>query len=496
VQASADLTRAARAQDLAAAEPLERALRCWRGTPFADAAPCALLDDEAQRLSEVRVSLVDDYYVARLEEGASSEIVADLGRLVVEHPLRESLWASLITAQYRAGRQADALRSFEQLRTVLADTAGLSPSTRLQDLQAQVLAHDPTLASGRGERADARPSGAAATRGRGNLPVLATVRVDTDDRLGAAVDLVRHHRFVTLTGTGGAGKTRMAVEVGWSTIDDFDDGVWMIELAPIAHDDAVPAAVLSMLGVRASQAQTEADTPADLLVDWLRGRDLLLVLDNCEHVLNAVGSLGEVILSRCPSVKVVATSREPLGVAGERVHAVPMLDPEVDAVALFIDRAMAADSAFVARGRTTVRSSRTSADVSTDSRWRSSSPRHGSGRSRRPRSSRGSTTASRSSVEDHDRDSAATRRFWRRCSGRTSCSMTRSGQSSLGCPSSPVDSMRRPQTPSAATSTLPSARLSRSSPASSRSPSSSRDATETERGTAFLSHSANSPTSS
>ena len=105
---------------------LERALSLWRGAPFVDASPCAILDDEAQRFADLHIAILDDYYVAHLETGATSEVIADLSRLVADHPLRESLWSSLITAQYRAGRQADALRSFEELRRLLAETAGLS----------------------------------------------------------------------------------------------------------------------------------------------------------------------------------------------------------------------------------------------------------------------------------------------------------------------------------------------------------------------------------
>ena len=91
------------------------------------------------RFAELRIAILDEYYVAHLETGATSEVIADLSRLVADHPLRESLWSSLITAQYRAGRQADALRSFEELRRLLAETAGLSPSPQLQQLQTQVL---------------------------------------------------------------------------------------------------------------------------------------------------------------------------------------------------------------------------------------------------------------------------------------------------------------------------------------------------------------------
>src|SRR4051812_23397603 len=128
-----------------AADMYAEALAMWRGAPFTDAAPCSVLDDEAARLGELRQMITEDHFQALLDSGAGREIVADLSRATTQHPLRESLWAMLIVAQYRAGRQADALRSYEQMRAMLADSLGLDPSTELQDLQRRVLQHDPSL---------------------------------------------------------------------------------------------------------------------------------------------------------------------------------------------------------------------------------------------------------------------------------------------------------------------------------------------------------------
>ncbi len=128
-----------------AADTYSEALAMWRGEPFADAAPCSALDDESIRLGELRLVITENYFQSRLAAGADREVVADLSRAAAQQPLRERLWSMLITAQYRGGMQADALRSYEQMRALLADTVGLDPSSELQALQRRVLQHDPSL---------------------------------------------------------------------------------------------------------------------------------------------------------------------------------------------------------------------------------------------------------------------------------------------------------------------------------------------------------------
>src|SRR5262249_13228405 len=140
------------------------------------------------------------------------------------------------------------------------------------------------------------------------------------------------------TGTGGVGKTRFALEMAAMAADEFRDGVWMIELAPVAEPGAVALAVAATLSFQPHHGVTVVDA----LADWLRGRRLLLVLDNCEHVRAAVADLASAIVTRCPTVTVLATSREPLGVVGERVVPVAGLSTS-DAVRLFCDRISAAD---------------------------------------------------------------------------------------------------------------------------------------------------------
>lgn len=175
----------------------------------------------------------------------------------------------------------------------------------------------------------------------GNLPRSATEYVGRVDLLRSQAAQLASRRLVTLTGTGGVGKTRTAIEAGWLSVDAFPNGVWLVELAPIADSGAVVAGVASVLSVypQAGMSMLAA------IVDWLRGRRLLLILDNCEHVLGAAAELVSAVIAGCPSVTVLATSREPLGVAGERVVPIASLDA-AQAEELFRDRAQSADASL------------------------------------------------------------------------------------------------------------------------------------------------------
>ena len=327
-----------------AAEMYGEVLAMWRGVPFVDASPCSILDDEAGRLAELRLRIIEDRFQARLDSGAGRELVADLSRATSQHPLRESLWSMLITALYRAGLQADALRSYEEMRAMLADTLGLDPSSELQNLQRRVLQHDPSLlGADDSSNRDLDPDRGRQS-GHVNLPALATPLIDSDDQLGLASTLLHNHRQITLTGAGGVGKTRLAIELGWSRAGEFKAGVWLVELATVQNPDLVVAVVASTLSIRPQQGMSNVEA----ITDWLKNREVLLIIDNCEHLLDATRELVAALLARCPTVKVVVTSREPLGIGGERVHRVTTLDPDCDGLALFVDRASAADSSFVA----------------------------------------------------------------------------------------------------------------------------------------------------
>ena len=175
----------------------------------------------------------------------------------------------------------------------------------------------------------------------GNLPRLHDDGVGDLATLQARVSRLAQTRLVTLTGSGGVGKTRVAIEIGWLSVDEFRDGVWFFELAPIAEPEAVVVAAASLFSVQPEPGVRLVDS----VVDWCAGRRMLLIVDNCEHVLDPVVDLVSAIVDACPTVTIVATSREPLGLAGELVERVASLTTE-DGVELFIARAMAADTSF------------------------------------------------------------------------------------------------------------------------------------------------------
>jgi predicted ATPase/DNA-binding SARP family transcriptional activator/tetratricopeptide (TPR) repeat protein len=325
---------------VSAAGDLKAALDLWRGTPFADAGGAPFAAVQAARLEELRLGAVEDRADAELALGHAVAVAAELAPLVVEHPLRERLRGLLMRALAGCGRSAEALASYEEARRLLADELGTSPSEQLSSVHVAVL---------RGE--DVAPLRAAP-------PAQLTSFVGRADELGRVAGLLAAARLVTLTGPGGAGKTRLAVEVAARASGE----VCFVELAPIADGADVPRAVLGALGLRESgmlagpdrtaPAQTDA---ADRLAAALAGRDLLLVVDNCEHVVDDVARLVARLLGACPSLRVLATSREALGITGETLSPVPPLalppaeSPDAlayPAVRLFTDRAAAVVPGF------------------------------------------------------------------------------------------------------------------------------------------------------
>jgi predicted ATPase/DNA-binding SARP family transcriptional activator len=279
------------------------------------------------RLEEARLRLLEDELAARLALGATGEIVGELESLVAVQPLRERLWALLITALYRAGRQSDALAASRRVARLLSDELGVDPGPELVALERQVLAHDPALApAARSPAADRRV---------GNIPVPASPLAGRVDDLNALLEALDSNRLVTVVGAAGVGKTRLAVEAAGR--DTAPDGVWLVRLEgarttaelPIAIADAVP-------GVDGSRRDVATD---------LRGTDLLLLLDNCEHLTEGVAALVAAVLAAAPRTRVLATSQRPLGVDGELVFPLDPL-PEADAVTLFAQRAAERRTSF------------------------------------------------------------------------------------------------------------------------------------------------------
>ncbi|WP_018655953.1 BTAD domain-containing putative transcriptional regulator [Actinomadura flavalba] len=315
------------------ADALGRALALWRGPAFADVADAPFARAAAAHLAELRITAVEDCAQARLERGEHAALAAALAADVAAHPLRERLVGLHLRALYGAGRQSEALAAYERLRAALADELGLDPGPELVALHRAILTQDPALS-------------APAT---GNLPVHPTPLIGRDAALTDVRALLETDRLVTLAGPGGVGKTRLALAAAGAVPGE----VWFVELAALDRGADVAEAITAVLGLH-----DRADPPPpDRLVTALRGRRALLVLDNCEHVLDEVAGVVVRLLAGAPGVRVLATGREPLDVPGETVWSVPPLDvppPGADAaalaasgaVALFNERARAADRSF------------------------------------------------------------------------------------------------------------------------------------------------------
>ncbi|WP_428500653.1 BTAD domain-containing putative transcriptional regulator [Pseudonocardia sp.] len=302
-----------------AAAALRDALALWRGPAVPDLPP----GPDATRLDELRLDAREDLAEAELALPGGIP-VATLQQLAAEHPLRERLRGLLMRALHAAGRPAEALEEYEKVRRLLRAELGADPSPQLAEVHTSILrAEHP--APPRRRRAPAQLTSFVG-------------RAAELDRL-AALDATR---LVTIVGPGGMGKTRLAAEHA------ARDGCW-VDLAPLgpsAGRDAVAATVLAALGVRDSPTATATATgaPLDRLVAALVDQDLLLVLDNCEQVVAAAATLAREVLTACPGTRIVATSREPLGLTGETL--LP-LGPLPDAVRLFAERAAAVRPGFV-----------------------------------------------------------------------------------------------------------------------------------------------------
>jgi predicted ATPase len=295
------------------ADLLADALALWRGPPLPDFADTLFAQAAIARLEEQRLAAVEEHAEVRLALGEHSLLAGELGELVTRHPLRERLRAAHMLALYRAGRQAEAVGSYSELRRLLADNLGLDPGPGLAALYQAILEQAPGL-----QGVQAPPTLAA--RARTNIPATLTEIVG---RTAAATEiraLLDQRRLVTLTGPGGVGKTRLAVEASAQSAAAFPDGVWLAELAGAGA--RTPAdVVMAVLGIRDDGSMDSSD----LLAEALRTSRMLLILDNCEHLVDQVAKLAARLLQAAPALRILATSREPLMLAGEVVWTVPPL---------------------------------------------------------------------------------------------------------------------------------------------------------------------------
>ena len=304
---------------------LDDALGLWRGPPYGEFRDEEFALGDAVRLEELRLLALEERTDARLALGHHEEQVGELEALCAEHPLRERLRGQFMLALYRSGRQPEALRAFDTYRRLLAEELGLDPSPELRELEGRILRHDPTLATGRAAPGAPAPVATPVSSFVGREAEVAEVtrRLDTA-------------RLLTLTGPGGVGKTRLSLHVAAAVARRFSDGVVICELAAVADPEEVAPAVATALGIQ----QRPDRTVADSVVEVLRTREMLLVVDNCEHVVDAVASVVAPLVVTCPKVTLLATSRVRLAVDGEQVWPLRPL-PVWAAVELFWDRARA-----------------------------------------------------------------------------------------------------------------------------------------------------------
>ncbi|MFF5262992.1 BTAD domain-containing putative transcriptional regulator [Actinomadura viridis] len=320
-----------------AAGALREALRLWRGPALADV-PAPFAAGQAARLEELRAAATEDCAEAEIALGDHAAALPVLRDLVAAHPLRERARGLLMRALYGSGRQAEALEVFERTRTLLAEELGADPSAELAGVHLAILRGDPA------------PGGP-----RRHLPARLTSFVGREEELGRVGAMLAGRRLVTLLGPGGAGKTRLALEA--AALEEGE--VCFVDLSPVGDGAEVPRTVLGALGVRESAMLPGAhpSDPVERLVTALEGRRMLLVLDNCEHVIEAAARLAHRLLGAGSGLRVLATSREALGITGESLHPLPPLAlppegagaaeaAECPAVRLFADRAAAVRPGF------------------------------------------------------------------------------------------------------------------------------------------------------
>ncbi len=350
--AEVDLHRFQQLLPGAGAERLTAALALWRGPAFTDV-PAPGFTEAVARLEALREHAREELLELRLARGEAAAVLPELQALTAGSPLRDRPRALLMQALHRSGRDAEALAVYEEGRTLLAETLGTDPSPLLRQAHLAVLtdaggADDATRSGAAADRTTAdRAADDAARPARNGLPAQLTSFLGREADLAAVRAALADSRLVTLTGPGGAGKTRLALE---SAARSESSQVSLVELAAVTSPAEVPTAVLTALKLRepaVAQRPTALPHPAaeatERIVTALGNRPLLLVLDNCEHLVDAAATLAGRLLAGCPGLRILATSREPLGITGEQLHPVPPLglppDPQHDA-SLTLDRAL------------------------------------------------------------------------------------------------------------------------------------------------------------
>ncbi len=299
---------------------LREALALWRGAAMQDIGlpDSAAFDAAVTRVEGLRLTAMEDRFDAEIGLGHGAALVTELTDVVAAHPVRERLVAALMRALVATGRDTEALLVYQRTREALADALGVDPSPELSALHVALLRGEV------GRREEDRKT---------NLRAELTSFVGKDADVAAVRELIAEHRLTTLIGPGGSGKTRLARETARTLVGDLPDGAWLVELAAISADGDVAQPTLDGLGLRdALLGGTPSADLTDRVIAAVREREALLILDNCEHVIESAAVFADRVLGECRRLRILATSREPLGITGEALWLVePLALPEADA---------------------------------------------------------------------------------------------------------------------------------------------------------------------
>ena len=304
---------------------LREALALWRGAAMQDVGlqDSAAFDAAVTRLEGLHLTAMEDRFDAEISLGHGAGLVTELTDLVAAHPVRERLVAALMRALVATGRDTEALLVYQRTREALADALGVDPSPELSALHVALL---------RGELGRREQRWQEEGR-KTNLRAELTSFVGRDADVAAVRELIAEHRLTTLIGPGGSGKTRLATETARTLLGDLPDGAWLVELASIGASSDVAQPTLAALGLRdALLGGAPNAEPMDRLIAAIRERETLLILDNCEHVIESAAAFAHRVLGECQRLRILATSREPLGITGEALWQVePLALPAEDA---------------------------------------------------------------------------------------------------------------------------------------------------------------------
>ncbi|MEU8029139.1 BTAD domain-containing putative transcriptional regulator [Streptomyces sp. NPDC049099] len=333
-----------------AAAVLREALGLWQGEALADVREAPFAAAVVTRLDDLRVAAAQDLFEAELRLGRHAEILADLGTVAAANPLSERLAELRMRALWAAGRQSDALAAYEEIRERLAEELGVDPSAGLRETHLALL---------RGELA--RPAAARPHTVANPLPARLTSFVGRERELSQLTALMAASRLVTIVGPGGAGKTRLSLEAVGRDRAQERGRVRFVPLAGVGAPDQLADAVLGAVGSTDGglydAGRTQGAAPVDRMAELLDIGDAVLVLDNCEHLVDAAAELAGQLLQRLPQLRILASSREPLAIDGEALcHLgpldVPTGEPEPAeaarsaAVRLFTERAASVRPGF------------------------------------------------------------------------------------------------------------------------------------------------------